>query len=445
VTYKQEYNAENRISAIHKMDGDCTTGTSVESWSFVYDGDGVRTTTSHDTDSGNISITRYYFGGAYETRSDGTWKKYYSFAGQTVAMRDAEGFKYFLTDHLGSVSIVLDENGGILEQQRFLPFGQPRVMSPYLSVASTDYTYTGQRDLPDTGLMDYKARFYSPALGRFIQPDTIIPSAANPQSWNRYSYVTNNPLQYTDPTGHWEVETNDPVQEKLKTAKKHAQERVKKNKTKEGVGNGNRNNPDKYGGDVKIPPYNFNKDNPLVIPFDTDEMVANIPGTAEQWAQRAAIADEVALAYDLLLGVYVLTWVGVGFTVGLPFEGIVPVSGPAGAAAGYIVGEGSISQSGALWPGNIIAGYATYAGAIADAKSGKTSIEGQLSISPQEISLEAHGQVSSNTLISGALTSVGVAANIVTLSLPLQLAAVENDRGTFGSSSVPVNINVSFP
>ena len=99
ITYKQEYNAENRISAIHKMNGDCETGTSVESWGYVYDGDGVRTTTSHDTGSGDPLITRYYFGGAYETTGS-TWKKYYSFAGQTI-MRDADGFKYFLSDHLG--------------------------------------------------------------------------------------------------------------------------------------------------------------------------------------------------------------------------------------------------------------------------------------------------------------------------------------------------------
>lgn len=50
--------------------------------------------------------------------------------------------------------------------------------------------------------MDYKARFYSPSLGRFIQPDTIIPGVADPQSWNRYSYVQNRPINLNDPSGH---------------------------------------------------------------------------------------------------------------------------------------------------------------------------------------------------------------------------------------------------
>ena len=50
--------------------------------------------------------------------------------------------------------------------------------------------------------MDYKARFYSPALGRFQQPDTVVPGVENPQAWNRYSYTYNNPIRYNDPDGH---------------------------------------------------------------------------------------------------------------------------------------------------------------------------------------------------------------------------------------------------
>lgn len=50
--------------------------------------------------------------------------------------------------------------------------------------------------------MDYKARFFDPYTNRFIQPDTIIPNPANPQSLNRYSYVYNSPINFNDPTGH---------------------------------------------------------------------------------------------------------------------------------------------------------------------------------------------------------------------------------------------------
>ncbi|HEY53273.1 MAG TPA: RHS repeat-associated core domain-containing protein [Caldilineae bacterium] len=51
------------------------------------------------------------------------------------------------------------------------------------------------------GLYFYNSRYYDPVLGRFISPDTIVPEPGNPQSLNRYSYVLNNPLRYTDPTG----------------------------------------------------------------------------------------------------------------------------------------------------------------------------------------------------------------------------------------------------
>jgi hypothetical protein len=50
------------------------------------------------------------------------------------------------------------------------------------------------------GIMDYKARFYSPTLGRFLQPDSIVPDGT--QGLNRFSYVRNNPVNFNDPTGH---------------------------------------------------------------------------------------------------------------------------------------------------------------------------------------------------------------------------------------------------
>ncbi len=66
----------------------------------------------------------------------------------------------------------------------------------------TDRQYTGQRWDADLGLYDYRARTYDPALGRFIQPDTVVPEPGDPQSLNRYAYVLNNPLRYNDPSGH---------------------------------------------------------------------------------------------------------------------------------------------------------------------------------------------------------------------------------------------------
>ena len=52
------------------------------------------------------------------------------------------------------------------------------------------------------GLKFYNARWYDPYLNHFTQPDSIVPDPYNPQDWNRYSYVRNNPVRYIDPSGH---------------------------------------------------------------------------------------------------------------------------------------------------------------------------------------------------------------------------------------------------
>jgi RHS repeat-associated protein len=129
-------------------------------------------------------------------------RKYYSFGGQTVAMDDGSGLQYFLSDHLGSIVAVTDASGTLISQQRYLPFGGVRDDAG--TIAQTDYGYTGQRLLDSGmgGLMDYKARFYSPYLNRFVQPDSILPDPSNPQAFNRYSYVLNSPIIHNDPTGH---------------------------------------------------------------------------------------------------------------------------------------------------------------------------------------------------------------------------------------------------
>jgi RHS repeat-associated protein len=62
----------------------------------------------------------------------------------------------------------------------------------------TGHTITGRPG----GIYHAGARFYSADLGRFLSADSIVPGAGNPQLLNRYAYVANNPLRYTDPTGN---------------------------------------------------------------------------------------------------------------------------------------------------------------------------------------------------------------------------------------------------
>ncbi len=81
----------------------------------------------------------------------------------------------------------------------YYPYGETRAA---ISTPPTDRLYTGQRWEEGLSLYDYRARCYHPVLGRFISADTLVPEPGNPQSLNRYAYVTNNPLRYADPSGH---------------------------------------------------------------------------------------------------------------------------------------------------------------------------------------------------------------------------------------------------
>jgi RHS repeat-associated protein len=162
-----------------------------------------------------VTISSYFMGGLYErtdlaTESGGVVtinstsnKKYYSISGMTIAMNDGSGLKYLLTDHLGSVVAVTDNNGTLISQQRYLPFGQVRSVTSPSPIGTTDFGFTGQRNDSYINLLWYGSREYDPAIGRFISPDTIVPtSTQGVQAWDRYAYANNNPVRYNDPSGH---------------------------------------------------------------------------------------------------------------------------------------------------------------------------------------------------------------------------------------------------
>ena len=132
-----------------------------------------------------------------------TVTKYYTLGGQRVAQRQGSVLTYLHGDHLGSASLATDASGAKITDSdtRYYPYGVTR---PGLAGTGlpTDRRFTGQREEASLGFYDYGARPYAPALGRFLQADTLVPQPGNPQSLNRYAYTLNNPLRYTDPTGH---------------------------------------------------------------------------------------------------------------------------------------------------------------------------------------------------------------------------------------------------
>ncbi len=134
--------------------------------------------------------------------------KYYTFGSQRVAMRQGDGastdvLTYLHGDHLGSTSLTTDKDGALVSEVRYSPYGKERWTN---DTTPTDFGFTNQRNEASFGLMDYNARYYSPVLGRFISPDTIVPEPTSSGGFNRYRYTRNNPLKYTDPTGHYTLD-----------------------------------------------------------------------------------------------------------------------------------------------------------------------------------------------------------------------------------------------
>ncbi|EKO77404.1 RHS repeat-associated core domain protein [Leptospira sp. Fiocruz LV3954] len=127
--------------------------------------------------------------------------------GGSVGGVPVTGMFFFHPDHLGSITMITDGAGnpasGPEPGTSFVSY------EPYGSIIRNDsygpdifrYKFTGQIEDKETGLYYYKARYYEPALGRFLQADSVIDSDA-PNGQNRYMYVEGNPVNFRDPSGH---------------------------------------------------------------------------------------------------------------------------------------------------------------------------------------------------------------------------------------------------
>jgi RHS repeat-associated protein len=105
---------------------------------------------------------------------------------------------YYYTDPQGTVLAKADASGTIIATYDYAPYGTAVAsMSP----APNGPGYTGHVNDPDTGLVYMQARYYDPAVGRFLSVDPVMPTAGSGFKFNRYNYGNNNPIGNTDPTG----------------------------------------------------------------------------------------------------------------------------------------------------------------------------------------------------------------------------------------------------
>ncbi len=165
---------------------------------YYYDGESERVAKSN----GKL----YWFGTnsapVLETDTSGnTPTEYGFFNGKRVAMRKSDGsVHYYFADQVGSADVVTNATGAMPPEQdiEYHPYGVT------VGTASADhYRFTGKERDTESGLDNFRFRYYASTMGRFMSADDgTDQDGDNPQSWNLYSYVRNNPLKYTDPDGH---------------------------------------------------------------------------------------------------------------------------------------------------------------------------------------------------------------------------------------------------
>jgi RHS repeat-associated protein len=195
-------------------------GTTADCFTYDTEHQRVKMEGRESSCTGTLNNTTYYLNdpasGAMSEKfvagSTTTWRDYIMADGHMVAERfkvvgGSTSLRYFVLDHLGSVAAITDEAGTVTERLSYDAWGKRRnadgsdAACGSISSATTR-GFTGHEELDDICLINMNARIYDPVVGRFMAADEIVQAPFNLQSWNAYTYVFNNPLSFTDPSGN---------------------------------------------------------------------------------------------------------------------------------------------------------------------------------------------------------------------------------------------------
>ncbi len=188
-TWSYEWNSANLLTKA-ELNG-------AQQQAYQYDGLGRRVKV--DGTSGSTWTVSLFSGldVVYEVDQAGAKTKYVRANGMLLAKVNPDAsIDYYLSDHLGSTQQVLDASRNPVFSAEYEPFGKA-----YNVTGSEAFQYTGEKNDDPTGLVYLRARQYDPEIGRFVSADPLLGQLHWPQTLNRYAYVANNPLRYTDPTG----------------------------------------------------------------------------------------------------------------------------------------------------------------------------------------------------------------------------------------------------
>lgn len=163
----------------------------------------------------DVKVKTKYFLGGYEKEitPTGIREVHYIPTGNGssavyVLDKGVANYYYLYKDHLGSVTTVTNKAGMVVYEQNFDAWGKQRNPITWDNKTFTKNAafswvggFTGHEMLDEFGLVNMNNRMYDPTLGRMLAPDNLVQNPMFTQNYNRYSYVYNNPLRYTDPTG----------------------------------------------------------------------------------------------------------------------------------------------------------------------------------------------------------------------------------------------------
>ncbi len=164
---------------------------------------------------GALQYTRYYFGSYEETvYADNSTEAIYYFSnasgifGFDRVYNNTSTVYYTLKDYLGSVLAIVSADGSsVIEEASYDAWGRLRNATDlgYAVAAMPSLLkrgYTSHEQIAEVNLVNMNGRVYDPSVALFLSPDPVIQSPNNALNYNRYSYVLNNPLKYTDPSGY---------------------------------------------------------------------------------------------------------------------------------------------------------------------------------------------------------------------------------------------------
>jgi RHS repeat-associated protein len=192
-----QYNGDLQRS--HMYYGSDTTDKMLRPFRRHYSEDGSMEITE-DLSNGKTSFVFYLGGDAYSAPA--IWKH------EQTASATTANLYYLHRDHLGSILMITDVTGAIKEKRQFDAWGNIVKLedgngNALTAFAILDRGYTGHEHLLGVGLINMNGRLYDPLLHRFLSPDNYVQDPTNTQNFNRYGYVMNNPLKYTDESGQF--------------------------------------------------------------------------------------------------------------------------------------------------------------------------------------------------------------------------------------------------